>query len=39
LNAKKFFGKKVGKYNQEMTLLEKQVEYKANVTRVFTGDY
>jgi hypothetical protein len=32
-NAKNFFGKKVGKYDQEeMTLLEKQVEYKTNVT-------
>jgi hypothetical protein len=32
-NAKKLFGKTVGKYDQEeMTLLEKQVEYKTNVT-------
>jgi hypothetical protein len=32
-NAKKFFDKKVAKYDQEeMTLLEKQVKYKANVT-------
>jgi len=32
-NAKKFFGKKVEKYDQEeMALVEKQAEYKAKVT-------
>ena len=32
-NAKKFFGRKVERYDQEkMTLLEKQTEYRTNLT-------